>query len=382
MKVQEITTAKGKRWLLLDDNYHVVQEVRRYLLFLDHCGKSPNTLKSYATDLLLYYQYASIIGMDVKDLCKDPGHKPVDILSAFEFWLQYPKSERMEFHIDREKPVRSDRTVNHVMNTVLKFYAYLASNHELEELDVYRKQRSSGKFKSFLSELTLNRKQMMTTIFYKKEQSKRVRAITRAQYNELFNACLCRRDKLLLAVLFEGGLRLGEALGVHLSDIQNMESGELKIVARENNENGARVKNYAEGNIYLPSYVVDLLVDYLTEDIAEYESDFLFLTLSGKTAGMPMTVSNAERLFTRLSKKTGIDVHPHMLRHGFAQEKLDSGWKLENVQSYLRHKNITSTEIYAQYTDEKKKEEMKEFIEKRGDSLDPTAAALITEKEG
>ena len=61
--------------------------------------------------------------------------------------------------------------------------------------------------------------------------------------------------------------------------------------------------------------------------------------------------------------KTGIKVHPHMLRHGFAQEKLEAGWQLEQIQAYLRHKNPTSTEIYAQFTDALKISKMQEFEE-------------------
>ena len=82
----------------------------------------------------------------------------------------------------------------------------------------------------------------------------------------------------------------------------------------------------------------------------------------GNNKGNPLKDSTIEQLFIRLSKKTGIKVHPHMLRHGFAQEKLEAGWQLEQIQAYLRH-NPTSTEIYAQFTDALKISKMQEFEE-------------------
>lgn len=105
-------------------------------------------------------------------------------------------------------------------------------------------------------------------------------------------------------------------------------------------------------------YVVDLLLDYINEDALEYESDFVFINLYGRNKGFPMKYGSAEKLFERLSNDAGFEVTPHMLRHGFSQEKLESGWTLEQVQAYLRHKNVTSTEIYAQYTDVMKIEKM------------------------
>ena len=368
---------------MLDGDYKVVAEVKRYLQYLDRCGKSPNTLKSYACDLLLYYRYAEETGFNVMDLCKDPERGPVDILSSFMFWLQYPLAARSIICIDKEKPARSDRSVNRIMSTVLGFYQYLSSNKQLEELDLYKAQRTSPQFKTFLSELVLHRKELMKTIFYKKTPDKKVEALSRENYNKIYAACNLNRDRLLLALMFECGLRVGEAVGLHLEDVERIEEGKVFIVPRENNENGARVKNCASGTVFPPAYVIDLLIEYLVNERPESGSPFVFLTAEGPTKGKPMNMSAAKRLMERLSAKTGIKVHAHMLRHGFAQEKLDdldNGWSLEQVQAYLRHKNVTSTQIYAQYTDKVKREKMRSFIDTRQVQMDPIAEELLGKK--
>ena len=363
MKVQNIKTSKGTRYILLDDDYKPVTIINKYLKYLDNLGKSPNTQRSYAYDLLLYMEYMKAKDLDVLELCTNPEQGPVDILSEFVLWLQYPDYAQGIIHIYQEDCARSNKTVNHIMSAVLDFYRYLSANGEIKQLEVYRMQMVGGQFKPFLYELIKHKTQVMSSIFKKPIVSEPVRAITRKEYNIIFQACVNNRDKLLIALLFEGGLRLNEALGLHVSDISEIEDKILYIVARENNENGARVKGNAEGVIYLPDYVVDLLLNYINEDVLEYDSDFLFINLYGNNKGNPLKDSTIEQLFIRLSKKTGIKVHPHMLRHGFAQEKLEAGWQLEQIQAYLRHKNPTSTEIYAQFTDALKISKMQEFEE-------------------
>lgn len=363
MKVQLVETDRGNRYLLLNDEYAVVDEVHRYLIYLESCGRSPNTLRSYAYDLKAFYEYMNSEVIPIKGLFTNPNRKPVDILSDFMLWLQYPDSTKGIFHIKGEDCKRSNKTLNHIMESVLSFYQYLASNNEIQELETYKRQRNSKQFKSFLHELIKHKKELSKNIFNKPVPEVPVEAITREQYNTIFSFCRTRRDKLLLAILYEGGLRINEALGIHICDITEIEDGIIHIVPRENNENNARVKGNSGGIIKLPDYVIDLLLDYINEDIIDFDSDFLFLTLLGKKRGCPMTSNNAEQLFDRLSKKAGFNVHPHMLRHGFATEKLEAGWQMVDIQAYLRHKNISSTQIYATYNDEIKLEKMRAFLE-------------------
>ena len=364
MKVQEINTQKGKRYVLLDDQYKPIDLVNKYLKFLDNLGKSPNTQRAYAYDLLLYCQFMQKKEISLLDLCNNPDRGPVDILSEFVLWLQYPDYANGILHVDKEECARSNKTVNHIMSAVLELYQYLAANNQIQQLEAYRMQMIGGQFKPFLYELVKHKTQVQSSIFKKPVSDVPVQGITRDQYNTLFSLCHNRRDKLLLAILYEGGLRLNEALGLHFSDIAQIEDKIIRIVPRENNENGARVKRHAGGVVYLPDYVVDLLLDYINEDALEYDSDFLFINLYGKNKGAPLCDDTVEQLFIRLSRDAGFEVTPHMLRHGFSQEKLESGWHLEEVQAYLRHKDVASTEIYAQYTDGMKIAKMKEFDQK------------------
>ena len=71
MKVQVINTPKGKRYVLLDDQYKPIDVVNKYLKFLDNLGKSPNTQRTYAYDLLLYCQFMQKKEISLLDLCNN-----------------------------------------------------------------------------------------------------------------------------------------------------------------------------------------------------------------------------------------------------------------------------------------------------------------------
>lgn len=362
MKVQPIITAVGERYIVLDDEYNPVEVINRYLKYLDNIGKSPNTQKSYAYDLLIYYSFLIKKKRTVLGIFNDGNKGPIDVLSEFVMWLQYPDYQSGVIHIDGETSKRSNVTVNRIMNSVLEMYRYLAANKEVEELDVYREKFRTRNVKSFISELLHRKTKIQSSIFKKPVPAKMVAAVTREQYWKLYDLCTTRRDKIIIALMYEGGLRLGETLGIHLEDLGHIEDNEIKIVARENNENGARVKNMAEGSIGVPDYVVGLLLDYISEDLEYCATDYLFINMQGNNAGKPLKAWAVQKMLARLSKKAGIYVHAHMFRHGFAQEKLDVGWDLYKVQACLRHRNPTSTEVYCQYKDEVKIAAMRNFL--------------------
>ena len=75
------------------------------------------------------------------------------------------------------------------------------------------------------------------------------------------------RDRLLFALLAETGCRLGEVLGMRISDFV-MGRGDtpyVEIVPRADNPNGARVKMMRPRRIYVGADLERLFADYLTE---------------------------------------------------------------------------------------------------------------------
>ncbi|MGE0200659.1 MAG: tyrosine-type recombinase/integrase [Candidatus Melainabacteria bacterium] len=152
------------------------------------------------------------------------------------------------------------------------------------------------------------------------------------------------RNRAMLGMLFSSGLRVSELVSLNMENI-GWEAGEMRVVGKGNRERVAFVSQSALG----------ALSDYLR----------LWPRLAGRNAEMPETPSAASPLFlnklgTRLdvrsvrrilediASRSGLDraVHPHLFRHSFATQLLNSGVDLRLVQEMLGHASIRSTQIY------------------------------------
>lgn len=366
MRVQEIKTNSGDRYILLDDNFEPVEAVNKYLKFLDNIGKATNTLKNYAYHLKTYFEYLKLKNLKYDEINNNDREGALDILAGYIAWLQVPESIYSNVsHIGIVESKRSNSTINIMTNTVLRFYDYLAKNQYIDDLDVYEKQRKNSQFKGFLYELSDKKTMIKKSLLKKKEPKKNVEYITRVDYNAILKLCYTTRDKLIVAFMFEGGLRLGEVLGMHLEDIDIWEN-KINIVSRINLENKVSVKNNSEGYVFLPNYVIDLLSDYILNELDEYDTNFLFVNLKGKNKGKPMKPITTQKLFKRFSKQLGKSINPHMCRHGYATERLEAGFQLIDIKEELRHGHISSTEIYTHLTLEERREKVKKFYNGKG----------------
>jgi integrase/recombinase XerD len=136
-------------------------------------------------------------------------------------------------------------------------------------------------------------------------------------------------------------------------------------VPRDDNSNGARAKTKDPYAIPVSADLMRLYADYLVYECDEIESDYVFVNLWEGERGPPLTYGSVADLFRRLSRKTGVAVHPQMLRHTHATELLRSGWDPSLVQKRLGHAHIQTTmNTYTHLTDDDLKNAYHEYIEK------------------
>ena len=92
---------------------------------------------------------------------------------------------------------------------------------------------------------------------------------------------------------------------------------------------------------------ITIISDSLKLDLLKYYSkstfntDYIFEGRNGK-----YTNKSVQKVLKNLSEKTGIRVHPHMLRHSFATHLLDNGVDIRYIQKLLGHSDLKTTEIY------------------------------------
>ena len=93
--------------------------------------------------------------------------------------------------------------------------------------------------------------------------------------------------------------------------------------------------------------------------LKKYNNEYLFLNNHGNK----MTRQGFFKIIKGIANEKGINkpLSPHTLRHSFASHMLKYGADLRTIQELLGHSDISTTQIYTHITNEKLKENYKEF---------------------
>jgi len=153
------------------------------------------------------------------------------------------------------------------------------------------------------------------------------------------------RDRALFLLLLRTGIRIGEALGLRLNDL-DVKGKKVHLFEGEKNSMG-RVVYLSEDALFA------LKLWFRRRDKTK---EFVFY---GRSQGH-LCYSTGRSLFMKYLKKAGLDQKGHTvhcLRHTFASELLNAGMRLECLQQLLGHHDIEVTRRYARLTDTTREEE-------------------------
>ena len=342
MQVVEIETQdQQRRYIVIDDEGMLVEPIVRYLKYLDRIGAACNTLRSYATVLKHYWEYLA-------EEKKDWQQITLDDLAQFVLWLKLPTGS---LHILPSQPVpqaRTNRTINHALTVLSSFYDYqwrmdAISTNMKEKTTTYLHPRLR-RYKSFLHHITKGLPIAKNILKQKEEKRQRPPTITKAQVQELLDACSNQRDRLLIWLLYESAMRVGEVLALWVEDIDVAEN-QLHLRDRGPLENGAEIKTrHSPRTIDVSSDLIDEIVSYVGRvHTVEVETNHLFIKLHGERAGQALTYADVDSLFRRLRRKTGIAVTPHVLRHTMLTSLAELGWAPELLQERAGHASFQQT---------------------------------------
>lgn len=354
MKVQEVKLDNNqRRYLLVDGNGLPIIPVAKYLKYIDNSEKSPNTQKTYCYALKLYFEYLE--GTDV-----DYRNVNINILSDFVGWLRNPYENNKIANLKPTKAKRTEKTVNLTITVITSFYDYLFRTEETNNdmVDKLMKQVFTGGYKHYKDFLYhVNRdKPSNKNILKIKEPRRKIKVLTKEEIQKVYNATTNIRDEFLIKLLFETGLRIGEALSLFIEDIifDHNKGHRIKLVDRGELSNGAMLKT-GEREIHISQELIDLFDDYAYDILDELEIDtnFVFVKIKGKNKGQPLEYQDISDLFKRLKNKTGIDVHAHLLRHTHATIYYQTTKDIKQVQERLGHSQIQTTmNMYLHPSDE------------------------------
>jgi integrase len=170
----------------------------------------------------------------------------------------------------------------------------------------------------------------------------------------VIETCKTPRDRLIVHMLFETGLRPGELLALWLEDVK-ISPPQVQVVDRGELVNNAEIKRPAsERAIDVSRDLVNRVLDYVSVAHSEVvETNHLLLKHHGKHAGVPMDYGDLHALFARLQRRTGIGFSPYTLRHTSLTNLARAGWAPEHLKDRAGHAQFQTTyAFYVHPTDE------------------------------
>ena len=153
-----------------------------------------------------------------------------------------------------------------------------------------------------------------------------------------------RRDRLIIQLFYETGMRLAELVGLNDADV-DFGAKVIKVTGKRNKQ---RIIPFGEE-------LAKAMQDYLTE------RNQTISTLSGafitKLSGERIARSSVQNIVREnLSKVTAIKKRsPHVLRHTFATSMLNHQAELGAIKELLGHESLATTEVYTHTTFEELK---------------------------
>lgn len=159
------------------------------------------------------------------------------------------------------------------------------------------------------------------------------KALTRMELEKLRRACKTKRELAIVDTLYSTGCRVAELSNMKKSDV-NRDDKSIHIIGKGKKYNICYFNTNAQISVN----------EYLNS--RKDDNEYLFVMSRSPFAKLSTTA--IEGIFRTLSKRTGLKVTPHIMRHTSATLALQNGMPLPQVQKMLGHANSTTTMIYAE----------------------------------
>ena len=171
-------------------------------------------------------------------------------------------------------------------------------------------------------------------------EKKVIAVLTSAHLDALMRAATSTRDKAMLAVLFDSGIRAQELCGLTLENVHfDVDGAWLKVRGKGNRWREVGIGKQARA----------LLHRYIHRERPATDSPYVFQGIRG-----PLTPRGLDDVIYTLRDRagqqhfTGIRVSAHTLRHSFAVAYLEQGGDIYRLSRSLGHTDISTTQGYLQ----------------------------------
>lgn len=306
----------GKRtWTVIDEKYRTVGPVEEWLE-AHRLLWSPNTVRGYATSLAQWWTFLEQRGETARW-----GDLGVPAVAGFLSWLRNGRTVEHALVELGEAP--SPETLEARLAALISFYRWQEAVFAVPvAARLMRGTPRRAPARGLLAHLDTRSAPGPSSLVRvrRHRHPDRPPLLLPTEIQAILDGCARPdtssgewagnlRDRLLFALLAETGMRLGEALGMRISDFVMGRGGTpyVEIVPREDNPNGARVKMMRPRRVYVGSDLERLFADYLTH-------------LACRAAGLGLPIGTDSPLLVNLTRPPLLAA----LREGTVRDKTDS----------------------------------------------------------
>lgn len=278
----------------------------------------------------------------LKNLTNDSPQK--EQVSNEAYLKMFIDAKRIEGCSDRTLQYYN-MTVEHLLATVDvpvrkmttdEIRSYLADyqqRNNCSKVTVDNVRRNISSFFSWLEEEDYILKSPMRRIHKIRTKQSVKETISDEMIEKLRDNCKCARDLAMIDLLYSTGIRVGELVGLNISDI-DFEERECIVYGKGDKER--RVYFDAKAKLHLQNYI----------NSRHDDNPALFTTLDAPYDRLK--ISGVEIRMCELGRKISVErIHPHKFRRTMATRAIDKGMPIEQVQKILGHSQIDTTMQYA-----------------------------------
>lgn len=281
---------------------YIIMTIERFLQYIEfELRLSRHTVSSYRNDLQQFTDYVTAGGKHRLDVATISTH---DVRA----WI-----------VDLSNRGISPRSIRRKVQAVRAYFRYLQREGVVTSnpaLDV---------------ELSKLPKRLPGTV-----REKNLDSLLDAELDETDAEAV--RDRLVLMMLYETGLRRAELIGLRDADVDTR-AGSLKVLGKRNKE---RIVPFGDE--------LARLIDRYRElrDRQWAGSETLFVTAGGKALYPSLVYHIVHDALAQVGG--GTQLSPHVLRHSFASTMLNHGAELNSVKELLGHSSLAATQVYTHVT--------------------------------
>lgn len=297
----------------------------------------------------------------------------LEIVKDFENWLDilgYSEStiRSLPSHLREFFHYLENQNINHInlinVQIIKDYYEHLKTRDNqareggLSKAYLNKHLQALFKFNDYLKE---HNHKGINIHLKREEQNQRdsLQILTQDEIKQLFKATdysnsqerICKRDKVILVLLYSCGLRRNEAINIEIKDIL---FDKERIYVRKG-------KNYKERYVPINQYNLKIIEEYIYDYRPRFkdykDTEYLLINYRGTPLQGQSLCNRLTKIVEATQDKSIIQkqITPHILRHSIATHLLEKGANIETISQFLGHSSLESTQIYTHLLEDKAK---------------------------